>query len=177
MFQQGNGKNLSTKETIVVLQVWPKLLESPVTCGSQRVNQSDLNEKIKTLATREEIKKLATKTELETEQDKIMKLQTWFKSFYWSKLLCQYGAQFYLILQPLYYTLKWLGDTEKDVSWKYKGFSTEKLTASTTTDNSLSPSITWYKNSNFYLISKRSCLRQKHSIFTTPNIIHFFYLL
>ena len=76
MLQQGNGKNLSTKETIVVLQVCPKLLESPVTCGSQRVNESDLNEKIKTLATREEIKKLATKTELETEQDKIMKLQT-----------------------------------------------------------------------------------------------------
>ena len=61
MFQQGNGKNLSTKETIVVLQVCPKLLESPVTCGSQRVNESDLNEKIKTLATREEIKKISNK--------------------------------------------------------------------------------------------------------------------
>ena len=33
------------------------------------------------------------------------------KSFYWSKLLFQYGTQLYLIFQPLYYTLKTLGDT------------------------------------------------------------------
>ena len=162
MLQQGNGKNLSTKETIVVLQVCPKLLGSPVTCGSQRVHESDLNEKIKTLATREEIKKLATKTELEAEQDKIMKLQTYDLSlFIGQSYFVNDRAQLYLILQPLYYTLKWLGDTEKDVSWKYKGLSTEKLTDLTTTDNSLSPSITWYKNSNFYLMFKRSCLRQK----------------
>ena len=31
------------------------------------------------------------------------------------------GAQLYLILQPLYYTLKKLGDTERVVSWKSKG--------------------------------------------------------
>ena len=40
----------------------------------------------------------------------------------------------YLILQPLYYTLKRLGDNEKVVSWKSKGFSAEKLTTATTTD-------------------------------------------
>ena len=59
------------------------------------------------------------------------------------------GAQLYLILQPLFYTLKQLGDTEKVVSRKSKGFSTEKLGTPTTTDNSLSPSIKWYKNLNF----------------------------
>ena len=57
------------------------------------------------------------------------------------------GAQIYLILQPLYYTLKRLGDTEQVVS--LEGLSVEKLAALTTTDNSLSPSIKWYKNSNF----------------------------
>ena len=49
------------------------------------------------------------------------------------------GAQLNLIFQSLYYTLKRLGDTEKIVSWKSKGLSTEKLTTPTTTDNSLSP--------------------------------------
>ena len=37
MLHQGNEKNLSTKETIVVSQDCPKFLETPVTCGSQRV--------------------------------------------------------------------------------------------------------------------------------------------
>ena len=40
------------------------------------VNEYDLNEKIKTLATKEEIKTLATKRELKAEQDKGAKLQT-----------------------------------------------------------------------------------------------------
>ena len=38
MLYQGNGKNLSTKETIVESQDCPKILGSPVTCGSQRAN-------------------------------------------------------------------------------------------------------------------------------------------
>ena len=58
------------------------------------------------------------------------------------------GTQLYLILQPLYYTLKRLGDTEKVVSWKSKCLSAEKRTTPTTTDNSLSPSIKWYENIN-----------------------------
>ena len=49
------------------------------------------------------------------------------------------------MLQPLYYTLKRVGDTEKVVSWKSKGFSTEKLATPTATDNSLSLSIEWYE--------------------------------
>ena len=41
----------------------------------------------------------------------------------------------YLIFQPLYHTLKRLADTEKVVSWKSKGLSTEKLTTSASTGN------------------------------------------
>ena len=37
MLHQDNGKNLSTKETIVVSQRCLKFLGSPVTCGSQSV--------------------------------------------------------------------------------------------------------------------------------------------
>ena len=49
----------------------------------------------------------------------------------------------------------------------------------TTTDNSLSPSIKWPKNgtimvSNFCLIFKRSCSKQKTDFFSPPNIIIFF---
>ena len=40
------------------------------------INEYDLNEKMKTLATKEETKTLAKKPELKIEQDKIVKLQT-----------------------------------------------------------------------------------------------------
>ena len=53
------------------------------------------------------------------------------------------GKQLYFTFKPLYYTLERLGDTEKVVSWKYKGFLDEKITTLTNNDNSLSPSIKW----------------------------------
>ena len=49
------------------------------------------------------------------------------------------GAQLYSICQPLYYTLKRLGDTDIAVSWKSEGLPTEKHTTPTTSDTSLSP--------------------------------------
>ena len=56
----------------------------------------------------------------------------------------------------------------------YSPSSTEKLTTPITTDNSLSLSIKWYKDANFCLIFKGSCLRQKNATFTPLNRIHFF---
>ena len=53
--------------------------------------------------------------------------------------------QLYAMLRLVYYTLKSLGDTEKVVSWKSKGFSTEKRTTTTTTDNSFSLPTKWYE--------------------------------
>ena len=70
------------------------------------------------------------------------------------------GAQLYLIYQTLYHTLKRLGVTEKIVSWESNGLSAETLTTPTTIDNSLSPSIEWYGNSNFCLVIKGSYLKQ-----------------
>ena len=74
----------------------------------------------------------------------------------------------------LYYTSKRLADTEKIVSWKPKGLSTEKRTTPTTNNNSLSPSVRWYKKSNFCFMFKESCLKQNNATFTHPNIITFF---
>ena len=70
--------------------------------------------------------------------------------------------------------MKRLGDTEQFVSWKSDGLSNEKLTTPTINDNSLSTSIKWYKNSNFCLIFKLSCLKHKSAACTPPDIIIFF---
>ena len=116
---------------------------------------------IKTLAINKEIKKLQIKAELKADKDKIVELQTYYLSLFISQnYFLNDGAQCYLILQ----LLKSLGDTEKVVSWKSKGLLTEKLTTPTTTDNSLSPSMKWYKNSKFCLIFKGNCLKQKSTI-------------
>ena len=65
--------------------------------------------------------KLATKAELKAEQDKRVKLQTYDLSlFIGQSYFVSDGAQLYLILQLLYYTLKSLGDTEKNVSRNLK---------------------------------------------------------
>ena len=53
-----------------------------------------------------------------------------------------------MILEKLYY-----GNLNR--------LSSEKRTTPTTTDNSFSPIIKWYENSNFCSIFKRSCLKQK----------------
>ena len=44
-----------------------------------------------------------------------------------------------------------------------------QLTTPTTTDNSLSPSIKWYTDSNFCLVFKGICFNQKKATFTPPN--------
>ena len=140
-----------------------KLFDEKIT-ANKLDNESGLNEKIKILATKKEIEKLAIKAELKVEQDKIVKFQTYDLShFIGQSYFVNDGAQLYLILQPLYYTLKRLGDTEKVVSWKLKALPTEKLTIPTTADNSLSPSIKWYKNSNSCLIFKGNCVKKIYS--------------
>ena len=83
------------------------------------------------------------------------------KPFYRSRFNKDDETQLYLILQPLYYTLKGIGDTSKVASWKSKALSAEKRTTPTTTTNSFSPSVKWYNISNFCLIFKGICSKQK----------------
>ena len=72
----------------------------------------------------------------------MMKLQGYDLSFFIGQsYFANDGAQLYLILQPLHFTLRKLVDTEKFVLWNSKGLLIERLTTPTSTDNSLSLSI------------------------------------
>ena len=67
------------------------------------INEYDLNEKIKTLAVKGKIKTLARQAELKTEQDKIVKPQTYELSlFIGQSYFNNDGAKLYLIFQPIY---------------------------------------------------------------------------
>ena len=77
-------------------------------------------------------------------------LQTFDSNPFIGKSYCNIDVeQLYLILQPHFYIVKRLGDTEKVASWKSLDLSAEKLTTPTATDKSLSPLITWNKVSIF----------------------------
>ena len=99
------------------------------------------------------IKSLATNAELKAEKNKILKLQTYDLSlFIGQSYFVNDGARNYFRFQPLCYTLKQLGNTEKFIT-------------PTTTDNNLSPIIKWYENSNFCFIFKGRCLKEKSNFF------------
>ena len=66
------------------------------------VNKYDLNDNIKTLATKQEIETLAAKAELKAEQDKTANLQTYDLSlFIYQGYFNNDGAQLYLVFQPI----------------------------------------------------------------------------
>ena len=89
------------------------------------VKKIDFDDKLKKLnkkVTSNKTKHLLVENELKKQ------LQTFdIGLFIGQSYLHNDGAQLYLILQPLYYTLKRLGDTEKILSWKSKGLPDEKL--------------------------------------------------
>ena len=110
------------------------------------VNESYLNEKIKTLETKEELKTLATKAELKAEQDKIVKLQTYDLSlFIGQSCFNNDGAQLYLIFQPTYKTITFSGLPFTISEWESKGLSNEKFKPYTA-NKSLSPKLLWNKS-------------------------------
>ena len=133
-----------------------------------------MNKKIKTSATKEKRKTSTTQAELKTEQDEIVKLQKYYLSLFIDQsYFVSDGGQLYLTLLPLYYNLKRLGNTKKVVSGKCKRLSIKKMTNRTATDNIVSSSIKWYGHSNFRLVFRGSCLKQRNATFTPPNAITF----
>ena len=75
----------------------------------------------------------------------------------------------------LYPTLKRVDDTERLYHRNLKVCQTKKITTPTSNDSGLSPSIKWYGNSIFCILSKGRCLKQtkKNETYTPPKIIFF----
>ena len=61
------------------------------------------------------------------------------------------GSQAYLIFQPVYRYFKTVTNTNYISSWKSKGLSAESIKPPTTSDNSLTPTLSYYDyNSKIY---------------------------
>ena len=75
-----------------------------------------------------------------------------------------------MIFQPLYYTSKTLTNIEKVISRKCL---LTKKPITLFTDNGLSPTMKWHGDSKFWLVFKRSCIKQKSATYTLRNLIFF----
>ena len=56
----------------------------------------------------------------------------------------EYGTQNYLIFQPLNKYFKVIASTDYDSSWKSKRLSAEAIKRPATSDNSLTPALSYY---------------------------------
>ena len=54
------------------------------------------------------------------------------------------GTQTYLVFQPMYQYFKVITNTDYISSWKSKGLSGESIKPPTTSDNSLTPALSYY---------------------------------
>ena len=94
------------------------------------INNSDLNKKVATLA---------TKAELKAEPDIIVKLQAFDSNYY-------RGTQNLLVFQPMRrYFLK-IANSYHISSWKSKGLSDESIKRPTISDNSLTSELNYIGN-------------------------------
>ena len=140
------------------------------------VNKYDLNDNIKTLATKEEIKTLSAKAELKAGQDKIAKLQTYDLSLF----ICQSyfnndGAQLYLVFQPIQKTITIFSGLIDTISKREsKGLKNEKFAPSYTDNKNLSPKLI-RNDSRIRLKFTWSCLKQENKApFTPKNVVNLF---
>ena len=101
-------------------------------------------------------------------QNIVEKLEKYDSSVYWWKLLFQWWSITLLNISYFYYSFRRIIITVKVISWESKDLSESIVTP----NNNLSATIKWYRNLNFSLVSKGSCLKQDRAAFSCRNIIN-----
>ena len=124
---------------------------------------SNLNRKI----TQNKSKRLLVENELS-------KFKTFDSSYFIGKShFDEDGAQNYLVFQPMYRYFKMITNTDYISSWKSKGFSAESIKPPTTSDNSLTPALSYYgiKTSAKFT---GSCLKQSKISCTHGKVVNIY---
>ena len=79
------------------------------------------------------------------------------------------GTQKYLVFQPINKYFKIIANTDYVWSWKSKGLSTETIKPPTTSDNSLTPAISYY-GTNTRVKFTGSCLKEPKISYTHGTV-------
>ena len=83
------------------------------------------------------------------------------------------GYQAYLIFQPAYRYFKNVTNTNYISLWKSKGLSAESIKPSITSDNSLTPELSYY-DYNIRVKFTGSCLKQSKISYTHGKVVNIY---
>ena len=83
------------------------------------------------------------------------------------------GYQAYLIFQPWYRYFKTVTNTNYILSWKSRGLSTESIKPPTTSDNSLTPELSYYDYNTREKFTG-SCLKQPRITYTYKKVVNIY---
>ena len=110
-------------------------------------------------------------------ENELSKLKTfYFWLFYWKKLLFHFGEdgiQNYVVFQPMYRHFKMITNTDYISSWKSKGLSAESIKPPTTSDNSLTPALSYYGTKTRVKFTG-SCLKQSKISDTRGKVVNIY---
>ena len=107
-------------------------------------------------------------------ENNIKKLQTFDSSYFRGKSHFEEdGAQNYLVFQPMYRYFKMITNTDYISSWKSKGLSAESIKPPTTSDNSLTPALSYYGTKTRIKFS-RICLKQSKISYTYGKVVNIY---
>ena len=83
------------------------------------------------------------------------------------------GSQAYLIFQPVYRYFNTVTSTNYMSSWKSKGLSAESIKPPTTSDNSLTPELSYY-DYNIRVTFTGSCLKQSQITYAHKKVVNIY---
>ena len=102
------------------------------------------------------------------------KLKTFDSSYFIGKSHFEEdGTQNYLVLHPLNKYFKVITSTDYVLSWKSKGLSAEKIKPTTTSDNSLTPALSYYVTKTRVKFTG-SCLKQSKILYTHGKVVNIY---
>ena len=102
------------------------------------------------------------------------KLKTFDSSYFIGKSYFEEdGTQNYLVFQPISRYFKIIANTDYVSSWKSKGLSNESITPPTTSNNSLTPALSYY-GTKIRLKFTGSCLKQDKITYTHGKTVNIY---
>ena len=102
------------------------------------------------------------------------KLKTFDSSYFIGKSHFEEdGTQNYLVFQPINKYFKVITNTDYVSSWKSKGLSAEIIKPPSTSDNSLTPAVSYYGTKTRVKFT-RSCLKQPKISYTHGTIVNIY---
>ena len=107
-------------------------------------------------------------------ENELNKLKIFDSSYFIGKSRCQDdGTQNYLVFQPIirYFKVNMITNTDYVLSWKSKGISAETIKPPATSDNSLTPALSYYGTKTRVKFTG-SCLKQSKILYRHGKVVN-----